>query len=142
MPDKTPALPPENMPAELAAIEKKIRGRPPGSITKDGTRIPPAWGDLPESAPWSEEIQWVHENRFHCITWRQNGMPKINFYAASPAPSKGALALMQDAATNPKAFLALLNKAKTGGDDGNSDAERGEKRSIAEVRKVLAKYAA
>jgi hypothetical protein len=102
-------------------------------------QIPAHWGELPDSAPWEAEVEWVHVHRGMCIAWT-NGLPRIDLFAASKAPSKGALGLMQRAADDPKVFDGFLQYVKKGGSDDESEKKRGEKKSIAEIDKILAKY--
>ena len=106
-------------------------------------RVPADWGELPLSSKWEDEIEWVHQNRARCVSWTQTGKPKVDlFMARNPAPSEGALGLMQQAADDPKAFGAMLEKCKRAEvEQEDADQIKAERRSIKDIRAVLAKFA-
>ena len=117
---------------------------PPAAAAKDHVPaifVPRDWGELPTSAKWEDEVEWVHQNYTRVITRTKTGN-KINLRdAGSPAPSHGALGLLQHGATNPHGFYRdILLKAKgksTAGEE--SDEIKQEKRSIEEIDRMLAK---
>jgi hypothetical protein len=111
------------------------------SVDELALTVPADWGDLPLSAAWDDEVQWVYQNRHRCIAWKRDGTPKINlFVARTSAPSEGAIGLIKRAADDPKGFDDILKAVKKGADDDEPEKKRGERRAIAEVRKVLERY--
>ena len=104
-------------------------------------QVPKEWGELPLTAPLETEIAWVHQNRFRCIAWTREGQPRVHLEEArSPAPSEGALGFMQDAAIDPKGFSNLLAKVLKIEGDEESALNAGERKSIAEIDRILATY--
>jgi len=99
--------------------------------------LPTTWGDLPESAPFDAEVEWVHQNMVLVIEDRGTKPPIFHWdRAQSPAPSHGAQNLMHFAATNRAGFMNMLQRIKPGmaGDD---DIVRREKVRIEEIRRIL-----
>lgn len=104
-------------------------------------QVPAEWGELPLTAPLEVEVQWVHTNGQRCISYTHEGRERINLFAArNPAPSEGAIRLMFRAASDPKSFDDLFKSVKKGESEDGSEKTRTERRSIAEVEKVLEKY--
>lgn len=95
------------------------------SCDSDGTavsrQIPAAWGEIPDSAPLEVEIDWAHQNRALVVEVRPSGSPRLHWdRARRPAPSFGAVSLMELAAINYRGFLNLLVRVKPGpGADGD-----------------------
>jgi hypothetical protein len=78
-----------------------------------GDSIPDAWGTIPAKALLEVEFEWVHQNRFLVIQERPSGPVRLDWTRArSPAPSYGAIGLMQFAAANPKGFVDTLVKLR------------------------------
>lgn len=106
-------------------------------------RIPKSWGELPKSAKWVDEVEWVHQNRILVIGHNSQGGLRLDWELASePAPSKGAMAMMQDAAANPQWFSRdVLPKAKRLDSEDDPERVKEERQSIEKIRKTLEKYA-
>lgn len=140
-----PTEPPSDPPEDGFEAPRK-RGRPPGVPDAEALpalQVPAEWGVLPLKARWEDEIEWVHQNRSRCILIRSNGSPKVNlFVSRNPAPSEGALGLMQMAAMDSKGFNDLLKAAKKG-ESGEEEGElkRAERKSVAEITRIIEKYA-
>lgn len=103
-------------------------------ITSD---VPESWGDLPESAPFDMEVEWVHQNMVMVIEDR--GAKGSLFHwnrAQKAAPSHGARNLMQFAATNRSGFMNMLQRVKPGA-GGEEDIFRWEKVKIGEIERIL-----
>ena len=112
--------------------EEKAAGRVVGPTT-----LPAAWGDLPESAPFEVEVEWVHQNRVLVVEERASGKSLLHWERArKPAPSYGAVNLMEFAATNRKGFMDILQRVKPG-ENGDEENIRREKTSIAEIKRIL-----
>ncbi len=115
---------------------------PPFAVVGEpGIRIPLEWGELPLHAKWADEVEWVHQNRSSCIVERAGKANKIELsFAQWPAPSKGAIGMMQDCSRNPQAFMRdVILKAKNADTEDESERIIEEKKSIQDVRKALAK---
>ena len=113
--------------------EEKAAGRVVGPTT-----LPAAWGELPDSAPFEVEVEWVHQNRVLVVEERAGGASRLHWERArKPAPSYGAVNLMEFAATNRKGFMDILQRVKPATDDGDEENIQREKKSIAEIRGIL-----
>ncbi len=100
-------------------------------------RLPKSWLPLPVVATRDAEIDWVHRNRAFVIGATSTGQPRFDWdQADSPAVSRGAVGLMQDAANYPKDFMALFHKSRAGGDE-DAEAEKGTRWLVGEVRKMI-----
>ncbi|MCE5269506.1 MAG: hypothetical protein LLG00_16640 [Planctomycetaceae bacterium] len=103
--------------------------------------LPEAWGELPESAPFEAEVEWVHQNRVLVVEELAGKRSKLHWHRArKPAPSYGAVNLMEYAATNRKGFMDILQKVKPAA-AGDEENVRRERRSIAEIEDLLEKMA-
>ena len=99
--------------------------------------LPEAWGTLAESAPLDAEVEWVHQNRVLVVEDRPGKRPLFHWERArTPAPSYGAVNLMEFAATNRKGFMDILQRVKPGM-GGDDDEVRREKVKVEEIRRVL-----
>jgi hypothetical protein len=77
------------------------------------TPIPVAWGTIPDTAPLGVEVEWAHQNRSLVVEDRPGGQFRLRWdRARSPAPSYGAISLMEFAATNRKGFMDLVVRVK------------------------------
>ena len=102
-----------------------------------GHDVPQSWGNLPESAPFDAEVEWVHQNMVLVIEERGTKGPKFHWdRAQSAAPSHGARNLMQFAATNRAGFMNMLQRVKPGA-GGEEDIVRREKVKIGEIERIL-----
>ena len=63
--------------------EEKAAGRVVGPTT-----LPAAWGDLPESAPFEVEVEWVHQNRVLVVEERTGGAVPASLGASPQAGPK------------------------------------------------------
>ena len=102
--------------------------------------LPTAWGEIAESAPFEVEVEWVHQNRVLVVEDRPNKRPEFHWERAQrPAPSYGAVNLMEFAATNRKGFMDILQRMKPGM-AGEEDIVRREKVRIEEIRRILEQF--
>ena len=137
-PSPAPAEPPREPPASVPA-----GSAPPTPCASDcaagSSSIPDTWGDIPESAPFEAEVDWVHQNRPLVVEERPSGPSRLHWpRARSPAPSYGAVNLMEFAASNRKGFMDLLVRVKPGREeDENSPNARHEETQIAEIERML-----
>lgn len=106
-------------------------------VLAGSSALPDAWGELHETALFDAEVEWVHQNRVLVVEERAAGKSLLHWERArKPAPSYGAVNLMEYAATNRKGFMDILQKVKPG-DSGDAENVRREKMSIAEIQQVL-----
>ena len=112
--------------------EEKAAGRAVGPTT-----LPVAWGELSDSAPFEVEVEWVHQNRVLVVEERAGGASRLHWdRARKPAPSYGAVNLMEFAATNRKGFMDILQRVKPG-ENGDEENIRREKVKIREIQRIL-----
>ena len=106
-------------------------------------RLPHRWGELPESAKWEDEVEWVHNNRVLVVGRTKAGLVRLDWnLAKTAAPSMGAVGLMQDAAANPQWFSRdILSKAKRGGEEDDPERLVEERRRLGDVRELLGQFA-
>jgi hypothetical protein len=95
---------------------------------------------LPATAKWEDEVEWVHQNRVLVVGRTAAGLVRLDWnLAMSPAPSMGAVGLMQDAAMNPQWFSRdILPKAKGRGSEEEVKELREERLRAEEIERVLA----
>jgi hypothetical protein len=92
---------------------------------------------LPAGAPRDVEIEWVHQERILVIEKRRGKESRLHLERATrPAPSKGAVALMQTAASADLEFTEMLFRAKPS-DDDDAEMVKRERKSLAEVERIL-----
>ena len=105
-------------------------------------RLPHRWGELPESAKWEDEVEWVHNNRVLVVGRTKEGLVRLDWnLAKTAAPSMGAVGLMQDAAANPQWFSRdILPKAKRGGEEEDPEKVVEERRRLEDVRELLGQF--
>jgi len=103
--------------------------------------LPASWpSPLPDTATWKDELEWAYQNGFFVIAEKATGAVQYHWdRARTPPPSQGALVLMKLQAESRQKFMDLLGKAKSGGDDDETEGVRREKRSIAEIEAMLQK---
>lgn len=102
--------------------------------------VPKSWGNLPDSAPFDAEIEWVHQNMVLVIEDRNAKAPLFHWdRAQKPAPSHGARNLMHFAATNRVGFMNMLQRVKPG-IGGDEDVLRREKVRIEEIKRILEEF--
>ncbi|MCK9570881.1 hypothetical protein M0R72_18165 [Candidatus Pacearchaeota archaeon] len=100
------------------------------------------WPDLPDNADWRDEIIWVHNQYINIVEETSRGTVVHEDRATQKPPSNGARSLARFAANNRAAFYKdLWPKASIAGSNSGDDDElvREEKRSMAEVTKILEK---
>jgi hypothetical protein len=99
--------------------------------------LPDAWGELPDSASFETEVEWVHQNRVLVVEERPGGRAIIHWdRARRPAPSYGAVNLMEFAATNRKGFMDILQRVKPG-NSGEDELLRRDKVPRDEIIRIL-----
>lgn len=99
------------------------------------------WGNLPETADSAEEAKWVHGN-YRRVVYRSPVTGRVILRwsrALSAPPSEGAADLMSWAAENRTAFNKEVWMKFAKPEEGAASEEdiRGEKRSIAEIERIL-----
>ncbi len=134
-----------------ATIEESMESPPaddPGDTTEEVASVPsgscpfPAsWGDIPDTAPFEVEVEWVHQNRVLVVEERPGGSHKLRWERArKPAPSYGAINLMEYAATNRKGFMDILQRVKPSAGEEDEENIKREKKSIAEIREIIGQF--
>ena len=102
------------------------------------TVLPVAWGELPDSAGFAAEVEWVHQNRVLVVEDRPAGKSILHWdRARKPAPSYGAVNLMEYAATNLKGFMDILQKVVKLNGDSDSANVRKEKMKTDDIKALL-----
>lgn len=131
-----PAAEPAKEPAEPKP-EPEDEPEDRAEVSVSASRLPDAWGVLPDSAPFDAEVEWVHQNMVLVIEERGSKRPEFHWERAQrPAPSYGAVNVMHFAATNRKGFVDILQRMKPGM-AGDEEVVRREKVKIAEIRRIL-----
>ncbi len=129
------AYPPLPSTAEPEHGDEDAKGR--AVVLVGSSALPDTWGELPDSAPFEVEIEWVHQNRVLVVEDRASGKSLLHWERArKPAPSYGAVNLMEFAATNRKGFMDILQRVKPG-DNGDEENIRREKMKIGEIQRIL-----
>jgi len=114
---------------------ESAEGTSPGDV--ELSPLPAAWGELAETAPFDVEVEWVHQNRVLVVEERDSAKSLLHWERArKPAPSYGAVNLMEFAATNRKGFMDIVKSVKPGSGSDEENVRR-EKTSIEEIRKIL-----
>ncbi len=100
--------------------------------------IPPDWGELPATAKYEEEVEWVHQNYILAVERSASGDRLKLGRARSKAPSMGAVGLLEWAMLNRAAFYKdVLPKVKKVGVEGEGELVAKERRSIEEIRGII-----
>lgn len=101
--------------------------------------LPKGWPELPANASLSTELGWVQANRLFMVEERPGKATRVRLdQAASPAPSRAALGWLETSIRSYAKFVDAVAKV-SGGDDGDEGAVmRRERKSIDEVRALLA----
>ena len=143
--EKYPPLPPPpaSKRPQRPPIEESPVESPPAAAWGNweheisGSDVPESWGNLPESAPFDAEVEWVHQNMVLVIEDRGTKVPLFHWDRAQrAAPSHGARNLMHFAATNRAGFMNMLQRVKPGA-GGEEDIVRREKVKIGEIERIL-----
>lgn len=104
-------------------------------------RLPRSWPPLPDNAPLPVELGWVQAQRLWIVEER-NGQSVVRLNrASSPAPSRAALGWLDTAIHNPAKWADICAKG-LGQQDLDTDLVKRERRSIDEVRALLAETVA
>lgn len=128
--------------AENPKVEAKVAA--PVPVDKPiRLAMPPEWGELPASAKFEVEVEWVYGNYSLIVEHRSNGNRIKLARAKSPAPSMAAIGLLEwvaESTTNRAAFYKdLVPKAKKVDADDDIEVIRRERKSIGEIEAILAK---
>jgi len=139
-PPEEPEEPPPADAPESVHVEEATRCV--SDCSAGSPTIPETWGEIPESAPFDVEVDWVHQNRVLVVEERPGGPSRLHWdRARSPAPSYGAVNLMEFAATNRKGFMDLLMRVKPGaGEAEDSQIVKQERMSIGEIKRILGQF--
>lgn len=100
--------------------------------------IPPSWGELPEKAKFDDEVEWVYQNYALACEQRPSGNTMRLSRCRTPAPSMGAVGLLEWAIDNRTSFFKdVLPRVKRGMEEEEADAIRAERKSIEEIERIL-----
>lgn len=110
---------------------------PPAGVVGLGD-IPAAWPSLPPNASLAAEVGWVQASRVDVVEVLPGGGARVHLdRAATPAPSKASLAWLETSILYGSMWAGVCVKATSAQQD-EQDLERRERKSIAEVRALLA----
>ncbi len=147
--EKSPVVSEAKAQTAADAVGGKL-GRPVKELAVGGTgdlrgihRIPRNWGELPAEATFEADVRWVHANRLLVVRKAATGMASVELgKASSPAPSHGALGWLEFAVMNPTKFMSDLvpRVLKDDGEDADEEGVKRERKSIEELREVLAEF--
>jgi hypothetical protein len=117
-----------------------------GKINADGAhnpdlRIPEAWHDLPESTDPKPDMLWAWNNVIHVVKIPGKS-DKIWWGRMTTPPTRASFDFILFYDSNPTAFRQELRKYLGNQDATDPELVTEEKRSIAEVRKVLEAFKA
>jgi hypothetical protein len=100
--------------------------------------IPEEWPDLPSNASLSAEIGWVQANRLRIVEERPGRSTLVRLERAhSPGPSWATLGWLETSVRSYAKFVDVAAKVSGGSDDEGAVMRR-ERRSVEEVRALLA----
>ena len=132
-----PATPPPGEPVVAAAAP------PPPPPPEPEPELPPAPQDLPDSTDVSEDILWVYNNYMTCVVERP-GRSTVIYWDRVQVPNKGCRSMLEAITLNkhkflfdlvPQAMQAKLKAEK--GEEQDPELVRAERRSIAEIERVM-----
>jgi len=127
----------ESVPSEVIPASDPEAGRLVGL-----SDLPASWPPLPPNAPLQAEVQWVQAVRIDVVEALAGGGFRIRLERAdSPAPSKAALSWLETAILFPAKFADVAVKTTAALED-DREAVRRERRSIEDVRSILAEMRA
>lgn len=131
--------PPEPVSQDHAPVVVAVSGPNKEPDKPIWVRIPPEWGELPKTAKRVDEVEWVHQNWFLCREVRPSGTRTKLSRAQGPAPSWGAVGLMETTVMNPQKFENEVYAREMKGTEEDEDGEaiKREKKSIAEIDTIL-----
>lgn len=105
--------------------------------------IPPEWLPLPANASMATEIGWVQANRLLIVEERPGKATLVRLRGAiSPAPSYAALGWLETSIRNYAKFVDVAAKVSGGGEEDEGAVMRRERKSIDEVKRLLAEMEA
>lgn len=100
--------------------------------------LPPSWPNLPDNASLHTELAWVQSNRLRVVEERPSGATVVRLdRAGAAAPSWAALSWLETSIRSYAKFVEICAKALAS-QEVESDMVRREKRSIEDVRRLLA----
>ena len=102
-------------------------------------QIPLAWESLPDSDDLRADLLWAYNNTVHIKEVAGKGS-LIYWGRMTTPPGRGSSVQLKFYDKNPAGFHASFQKAMGISDESDGEKQRGEKRAVAEVRKVLEKY--
>ena len=112
---------------------------PPPSRTAPAQKIPDSWYFLPESSDPITDLLWAYNNTIH-IQKREGQSSNIFWGNMTTPPSIAAQNGIYLYDSNQNGFNDLLHRVTATKDATDPELVREEKKSIAEVRKILEKF--
>ena len=101
-------------------------------------RIPDDWPSLPDNAPLPAELSWVQAHRLRIVEERPTGATVVHLArAGSPPPSWATLGWLETSIRSYAKFVDICAKGLAS-QDLESDLVKRERRSIEDVRRLLA----
>ena len=100
--------------------------------------IPADWPELPSNAALPAELSWVQSERLRIVEERPSGATVVHLdRAGSPAPSWAALGWLETSIRSYAKYVDICAKG-LGSQELESDLAKRERRSIEDVRRLLA----
>jgi hypothetical protein len=101
-------------------------------------RIPEEWGELPATAKYEDEVEWVYQNYVFAIEHLPSGDRMKLGRAKTPAPSMGAVGMLSWAMDNRTAFYKdVVPRIKREAVEGEGEAVHRERMAVGEIRQIL-----
>lgn len=120
--------PPQPVPDEALARDGRLAGL--GDIPAD-------WPELPANANLSAEIQWVQSVRLDVVEETPSGGTRVHLdRAASPAPSRAALAWLETSIRTYAKYVDVVARATSQQQDDQETVRR-ERYEVARIRSLL-----
>jgi len=122
--------------AVVSESEKAVPEEPMVEIRRIGNLVLPLeWPEIPETAPYKAEVQWVYSNLVAIGSGKRLNLSR----AFSPPPSRGAVGMAKHYMGCTRDFYDKIAKPVLGGvvDESESANVRREKTRIEDIRRIL-----
>jgi hypothetical protein len=101
--------------------------------------MPAHWANLPESTDPRPDVLWAYNNYMH-VEERPGANSRIYWGRMTDPPTRAAPLQIRILVSNPMKVQDLMHKAASKEETTDPEQEREERRSVQEVRKILATF--